>query len=152
MWCLGVNWILHNAIYVKDLEDLVPVLGATAQRYSEEIEHLEASVADLRKATQEFQGMSKIDIEARQTKLEQEQAELLRLTQERAKLESAIEIFQGDIGLLKGHVRTMSGVLQSPHVKALSQNPQQVAEMLKVSITEKFPTNVEAIQLAGRLI
>lgn len=145
MWCLGVNWILHNAIYVKDLEDLVPVLGATAQRYSEEIVNLEASVADLRKATQEFQGMSEKDIAARQKKLEAETAEIDRLTLERAKLEGAIDIFQG-------HVRTMSGVLESPHLKAFAENPQQIAEMLKAAVAQKLPDNVEANQLAGRLI
>lgn len=145
MWCMGVNWILHNAIYVKDLEDLVPVLGATAQRYSEEIENLEASVADLRKATQEFQGMSKQDIEARKEQLIHQEAEVARLREERGKLEGAIELFQG-------HVRTMSETLQSPHVKALSKNPQQVAAMLKAAIAEKLPENQEANQLAGRLV
>jgi len=145
MWCLGVNWILHNAIYVKDLEDLVPVLGATAQRYSEEIENLEASVADLRKATQEFQGMSKQDIEARQRQLEHQETEVARLREERSKLEGAIELFGG-------HVKRMSGVLESPHLIAFSENPKQIAEMLKASIAQKLPSNPEANQLAGRLV
>lgn len=49
MGALGVNWILYNAIWVKDLDELVPVLGATAQRYSEEIEILTEEVDRLRK-------------------------------------------------------------------------------------------------------
>ena len=145
LWCLGMTWVLHNALYVKDLEELVPVLGAAAERYTQEIDRLSQSVDTLEKATQEFKGMSREDIAKRKAQLEQERTELLRLTEQRARLEGAIEA-------LGGHVRQMSGVLDSPHVKALSQHPLQVATMLKTDIAAKMPDNQEANTLANRLV
>jgi hypothetical protein len=97
MWCLGVNWILHNAIYVKDLEDLVPVLGATAQRYSEEIEELSKQVSRLEANLKEQERISK-----EQASLNKEHEELLsvdkqNLVEKRAQLkalESSITILR----------------------------------------------------------
>lgn len=54
MGALGVNWILYNAIWVKDLDELVPVLGATAQRYSEEIEVLTREVDKLKEENRAY--------------------------------------------------------------------------------------------------
>ena len=145
LFCLGTTWILHNAIWVKDLEDLVPVLGATAQRYSEEIDRLSESVFKLEAATDQFRGLSADDIAARTKKLEEERAELAKLQEQQTRL-------QGAIDLLGDHVQGVRDVLHSPHVRALSQHPKQVAEMLKAAVAERCSENAEANQLAGRLV
>lgn len=55
LYCLGITWILHNAIWVKDLEELIPVLGSVAQQYSEELENLTEEVGNLKRERESFE-------------------------------------------------------------------------------------------------
>lgn len=82
-YCLGVNWILHNSIYVKELSELVPALGATAQQYSEENDRLKESIDELKETQRgyqatllEFQGLSAEERLQRRAEAEQVQRQL----------------------------------------------------------------------------
>lgn len=110
-YCLGVNWILHNSIYVKELSELVPALGATAQQYSEENDRLRDSIGRLETNIRDFREAATVDIDARaeqlrllNTQLEEQrrqlelgEARLQGIEELRVRLGADVNLFHDDL-------------------------------------------------------